>query len=250
MTPTLPSCRTPGLDISSGVRAHRIRISGAHRIAEDMQEDSLHVHAPVLAAVPSMPAMTAMRMTVCVPSSSESSFDIMIRRRTRQACRGSSRSVPSIVRLLDNVSAQLARVDAQLVLRIRAKVLQVRSAAFRSDGRRSARPLCRFFCCKRRNGSGRAVAEERGSVRRFGAVTMPSLRRRTALLVLLAVPRTRLDASTTVRVTVTVTAAATVAVTAVVVKQEKADDVGEEAGGSDRNDELRLCHLCQRVLMS
>ena len=219
-----------------------------HRIAEDMQKNSLHVHAAVLTAVPSMPAMTAMLMTMRVTSSSESSFDIMVRRRARRTRRGRGRSVSSIVRLLDNVGAQLARVDAQLVLRVGAEVFEVRGTAFRPDGGRRARSLGRIFCRERRNRSGRAVAEERGSVRRFGIVTVPVLRRRAALLlVLLAVLRIGLDASsTTVRVTV---AAAAVAVT-VVVKQEQADDVGNEAGGSDRNDELRLCHLCERIAVS
>lgn len=209
-----------------------------------MQENALHVHAAVLAAVPSVSTMTAMRMTVRVASSSESSFNIMVRRRARLARRGSSRSVPRIVRLLDDVGAQLARVDAQLVFGIRAKIFEVRGAAFRSDGRRSARSLGRVFCRERRNRSGRAVAEERSSVRWFGVVTVPVLRRRVALLlVLLAVLRVRLDASST---TVRMTVAASVAVS-VVMKEEQADDVGKEAGGSDCDDKLRLRHLCERI---
>lgn len=100
-----------------------------HSIAEDVQKDTPHVHAAVLAAVP-VTAVPTVGVPVLIRAYAR--LDIMLvpsAGRTSSTRRGSlrHRSVARIVRALDNVGAQLARVDAQLVFG--AKVFAVRVAA-------------------------------------------------------------------------------------------------------------------------
>lgn len=77
MTPTFPSCRC---DASQPLSTAR-RDQRTHRIAEDVQKDSLHVHAAL--AVSSMPAMPSVSALIVRTVAPELTLDVP-RRLTRR----------------------------------------------------------------------------------------------------------------------------------------------------------------------